>query len=362
MPASERPLPLLPDAPARNAAGQKRALGWAVILACVGSALALYPLSVPLILAVWLAALARPVFSRLRKALGGRARAAGALAVALVVAIVAPTAVVVANLAQSATELATVIAKPGQEHRLRALVQDDGDGARQPLPANAKQLTKLAKEHGEESKDLAKGALLFTAGTLIFLFILAFGLYAVLAEGQRGWAWALDHSPLRRDLTERLAEAFQETGRGLLASVGITAALQGVLCTVTYFALGIPRAWVLGFVSAAFSIMPVVGTPLVWGPLAIGLAMSGETTKAIILLVVGGGVIALIENLVSPFFARIAKFKLNTFLLVASMFGGTLAFGPAGLMLGPLVMRLAQEGLAIARDEGLIGKDTRALV
>ncbi len=351
----------LPDA--RVAVREKHALGWVTLLFCAGGAIALWPLALPLCLAIWLAHLARPLFLKLTLLLRGRSRSAALLAVGLLLVIVTPTTIVVAELAQSATELATVLAGArGSKARLRALVQEDDNTEKKPAGANAKELTKLAKEHGEEAKDIGKFAFLFTAGVLVFLFVLAFGFYAALAEGEKAWRWAQDHAPLRLDHLRRLAEAFLETGRGLLASVGITAAVQGVLCTTTYLLLGVPRAWVLGFISAIFSILPVVGTPLIWGPVAIGLQMSGETTKALILLAVGGGVIAIIENLVSPFFARVARFKLPTFLLVASVFGGVLALGPAGVLLGPLVLRMAQEALAIARDERLVGEGRGPLI
>ena len=65
----------------------------------------------------------------------------------------------------------------------------------------------------------------------------------------------------------------------------------------------------LGFVCSLFAILPVVGTPLVWLPVAGGLFIVGATFKTVILLVIGGA----------------------------------LGLGPGGLILGPLIFRLAKE-------------------
>jgi predicted PurR-regulated permease PerM len=73
------------------------------------------------------------------------------------------------------------------------------------------------------------------------------------------------------------------------------------------------------------------------------------------MLVIGGGVIALVENLISPWFARLARFRLPTPVMIISMFGGVLGIGPSGIVVGPLALRLAQEALAIAREERATG-------
>ena len=69
---------------------------------------------------------------------------------------------------------------------------------------------------------------------------------------------------------------------------------------------------------------------------------------------VGIGVIGAVEMVIGPAFAKLGKLKLSELLLVA-MFGGALGLGPAGLVLGPLVFRLAQEALDLAREAQVVG-------
>ena len=150
----------------------------------------------------------------------------------------------------------------------------------------------------------------------------------------------------------RLAGAFHETGRGLLVGVGLTGLVQGVVATITYVALSIPSALVLGILTTVASLLPSVGTALVWIPVAGGLAFSGRYVAAGILTAVGVLVIGTVDNVMRPVFSRFGRLNLPTYVLFLAIFGGLAFFGAAGLLLGPLLVRLGVEALAIARDEG----------
>ena len=70
---------------------------------------------------------------------------------------------------------------------------------------------------------------------------------------------------------------------------------------------------------------------------------------------VGIGVIGAVEMVIGPAFAKLGKLQLPSELLLVAMFGGALGLGPAGLVLGPLVFRLAQEALDLAREAQVVG-------
>jgi predicted PurR-regulated permease PerM len=217
-------------------------------------------------------------------------------------------------------------------------------------PGKARADPAAIKKLGEQHRELGKYAAFLGIGTVLFLFFLALGTAGLFAGGEKLYGWLRKHAPLRADHFDRLGDAFTETGRGLFTSVGLTCLTQGVLTTITFAALGVPRPFVLGFVCALFAILPVVGTPLVWIPVAIGLFLTGATAKGVILLVVGGVVIAAIEFAIGPMFAKLGRLRLDGGLLLVSMFGGALGLGPGGLVLGPLVMRLAKEAGDLWRE------------
>jgi predicted PurR-regulated permease PerM len=96
-----------------------------------------------------------------------------------------------------------------------------------------------------------------------------------------------------------------------------------------------------------------VGTGLIWVPIAIGLALAGKEVQAAIMAGVGVLVIATVDNVMRPIFARFGKLELSTFVLLTSIFGGLAMFGTWGLLLGPLAVRLAKEALILARTDRL---------
>jgi predicted PurR-regulated permease PerM len=165
------------------------------------------------------------------------------------------------------------------------------------------------------------------------------------------WEWIKRNSPLEARHLDRIADAFHETGRGLLVGVGLTSATQGLAATIIYLALGVPRFWVLGPITGLASIIPMVGTALVWGPIALGFFLTAHPIKGVILLVLGMGVIGVIDNLLRPIYARMGALKMPMFLLFLAVFGGLAAFGTWGALIGPLIVRLAMELLAINREE-----------
>ena len=135
----------------------------------------------------------------------------------------------------------------------------------------------------------------------------------------------------------------------IVLSVVMTGLIQGLTATVAYFVLGIPRAIVLGVLTAFASLIPSVGTALVWIPIALGLALTGSWWRAGIMAFVGIFVIGLADNLLRPLLSRRGSLQLPTFVLMVSMFGGLATVGAWGLLLGPLLVRLAVEAVSIER-------------
>lgn len=83
-----------------------------------------------------------------------------------------------------------------------------------------------------------------------------------------------------------------------LGKIGIA---HGLLTGIAFWILGLPLPVLWGLVAAVASLIPVVGTGLVWVPAAAVLLLSGHWMKALILLACGGGIIAQIDAVVRPY-------------------------------------------------------------
>ena len=187
----------------------------------------------------------------------------------------------------------------------------------------------------------------FIIGLLIFLV----STYSFLLHGPELWTWAIRHSPLSTKHMNRLYDAFHETGRGLLIGVCLTCVVQGLVAAIAYLCLKIPRWYALGVLTGLCSLIPILGTAIVWIPITIGLFIQQAYVKAVIMITVGVLAIGSIDNLLRPLFSKLGSLQMSTLLLLLTIFGGLELLGPWGALLGPLIVRLATEALILVRED-----------
>lgn len=318
----------------------------------VTAGLTFVPLWAPLVLAAWVAVMARPLSNKLAKAAGGGQRAAGALVALLVVVFLVPLILALISLSRGAIGLwQSVAASEGAKTALTTMVSGSSSTDSWDELLSPTKMLDLLKEHGAQATHVVTGIAGVAASATIGIFIFIYAVYVFLIDGPAQYAWIERHAPVDVEHTRRLAAAFNETGRGLFVGVGLTSLAQGAVATITYLALGVPRALVLGLVTCIASLVPSVGTAIVWIPIAIGLALTGKVVSAVILGAVGVFIIGTVDNVLRPVFARFGQLNLSTFVLLTSIFGGLAMFGIWGLFLGPLFVRLAKEVLVILQDE-----------
>src|ERR1700731_502524 len=89
-----------------------------------------------------------------------------------------------------------------------------------------------------------------------------------------------------------------------------------------------------------FSLIPVVGSALIWGPAAVYLMFTGHLGKGILVAAICGGVAAVADNIVRPLLLR-NRTHLNELLLFISVLGGLEVFGLLGLVIGPTIVAAA---------------------
>jgi predicted PurR-regulated permease PerM len=326
------------------------ALTVATVALCLAGLAALFPFWMPIVLAAWVAMIARPLQQVLAKRIHRRRGAAALVTVLLVVTFLTPFLIATLSLTSAAVELGQRLleSKDGTQ-ALRSLAASDTGSPLDFSHFDLGQLANLARQHGASALAMAKtlsGAVTVVAIGVV-VFVSAF--YTFLLEGPRLHEWLLVHSPLERGQFHRLSSVFSEVGRGLLVGVGLTALLQGAAATVGYVVLGVPQPLVLGLVTVFASLIPSVGSGLVWGPVTAGLFITGRPAAAVAMLIIGC-VVSLVDNVMHPLLAQYAHLRMHGLLLFMSMLGGIAVFGAGGLLLGPLCVRLAIEALTMLRE------------
>lgn len=355
---SSSPPPI--SSPPTDGAGKSLVLPGLLLGLVVAAALTVSPLWVSLVLAAWFTNLTRSLWGRLARLLGGRQRIAAALVVGSLLLLVLPLLLAGVSLGHDGVAFVRRIATSAENrNRLVQLVSDQpSEGG---LPSfDLQSVLNFARQYGSRAWGIMQSIAGKAATGLVGLFMFVFGAYTLLIDGKRFADWAESRSPIAPRHLRRLASAFFETGRGMLVGVGLTGLIQGLVATIAYFALRIPSALGLGILTATASLIPSVGTALIWVPVALGLGLSGRWGAAGILTAVGVLVIGTVDNLLRPVFSRYGQLNLPTFVLFLAIFGGIALYGAAGIILGPLLVRLGVEALEIVRSERMNATDSTA--
>ncbi|MBI9077902.1 MAG: AI-2E family transporter [Desulfatibacillum sp.] len=176
-------------------------------------------------------------------------------------------------------------------------------------------------------------------GSTLWKFILMlFTLFYFLRDGRDALRWAMHLSPLKQSLETEIIDCFQEVSRSAFYGTFLTALAQGLLGGIGLFFAGLPPlTW--GLFMAFFSMIPVVGTALVWVPATILLYATGKIGSAIFLAIWCIVVVGASDNVLRPLLMR-GKNPLHPLLIFFSLLGGLSAFGLLGILLGPLAIVL----------------------
>ena len=170
----------------------------------------------------------------------------------------------------------------------------------------------------------------------IMFFLMLYLLFFFLRDGKKIIDTIIHTLPIgdesERILLAKFAEVSRATIKGTLA-VGV---VQGAIGGITFSLLGIESAIFWGVVMILLSILPAIGSALVWIPAAIYLITSGMLIKGIILIVVGVFIIGMIDNILRPILVG-RDTKMPDYLILLSTLGGIALIGISGFVLGPVI-------------------------
>jgi predicted PurR-regulated permease PerM len=323
---------------------------WLVIGLTAAAALVCLPLTPWIALALWLALFARKYHERITLRLHGHRGLAATITVSMLLLVALPVGLVVGSLVIDSVALVRRLMESEQTQALLVkLVQNDVGQTPKPTVEEAPGAVDLLVSQGDRAWSIARQVAGAAAHFVIGLLVMVTGMYGVLVNGAGWYRWLDEHGPLSREHLRRFGNAFLETGRGLWFGIFGAGLIQSVVATIAYLVIGVPSALPLGMLTLLFSVIPAIGTAIVWLPIAFGLALTGQTVAAVAMVIIGVAVIGTVDNLARPYLARKGQLQLPTWVVLIAMFGGVEMMGGWGLLMGPLIVRLAKEALMIWR-------------
>lgn len=294
-----------------------------------------------------LAIIFAPLYRRTLDTLPGRHNLAALFTVVVVIVMVLiPVAIVIASLIDQGGELYQRV-QNGEisfEHPLQQLKSALPGWAASisdrlasiDLSALRERLSGLVVPAGQQiaghALNIGQLTLEFVASLLVMLYLLFF----LLRDGDELNARIRDALPLRPSHTAEILNAFILAVRGTIKGIVLVALIQGALGGLIFWLLGLTAPLLAGALMALLSLLPVLGSALVWVPVALYLLVAGALTKGIILLAFGTFVIGLADNFLRPILVG-QSIQMPSYVVLIATLGGLAAFGANGFVIGPLV-------------------------
>jgi predicted PurR-regulated permease PerM len=189
------------------------------------------------------------------------------------------------------------------------------------------------------SRFIADRAVSIGQGTLrgtVFFFLMLYLLFFFLRDGPRILEALIRALPLGDKRERLLLERFAGVSRATIKGTLVVGIVQGAIGGIAFAVLGIGAPVLWGVVMALLSILPAVGTAIVWLPAAIILLFNGQIFGGIALILVGVFVIGLVDNLLRPILVG-RDTQLPDYLILLATLGGLAGFGLAGVIIGPTI-------------------------
>ncbi|MFA5961826.1 MAG: AI-2E family transporter [Parcubacteria group bacterium] len=170
-------------------------------------------------------------------------------------------------------------------------------------------------------------------------FVMFFSLFYLFIDGKSFVKKMMQLSPLRDKYEKVLIEKFNSITRATIKGTTIIALIQGFLGGILFAFTGVPSPVLLGILMTVASVVPSIGSGLVWLPVGILMLVFGYFTQGLIILLIGGLVISMIDNFIRPKLVG-RDTQMHPLMILFSTLGGIALFGISGFIVGPIIMSL----------------------
>lgn len=197
---------------------------------------------------------------------------------------------------------------------------------------------------GKFSNVLMNTATNFIKGTtnfLISLVIIIFAMFFFFIDGVNMLKKVMNLTPLPNKQDMQIFEKFREISYSTVLSTFITAIAQGLIAMIGFLIIGVP-VFFLSILVAFFSLIPYVGSAIIWFPTGIYLLVTGFVWQGIFILIWGALIISLADNFIRAYIIKTkGSSKVHPIFIIFSILGGITMFGFWGVVIGPMIISLA---------------------
>lgn len=307
--------------------------------------LVILPVATDLFLAAVFAGTLWPVQQWLSRHLRGRRGvAAGLLTVGVVALLLGPVAMMITFIIRDGADGVRFVSEAARSEDVARLVGYLPEATRQfvtdgieRLPRDLGDVVGEMDGRGGQAAAAVGTALAATGSFAFHTILMLIALFFLLVRGDELVRWLDSVSPLEPGQTQELFTTFKQVSFAVIASTGITAAVQAAAALVGFLIAGVPNPVFFALVTFFLAFIPAVGAAIVSLLAAALLLVTGHPYMALFLAAWGLVVVGLVDNLVKPLLIR-RGLEVHGAVVFFALIGGIAAFGAVGLLVGPLVV------------------------
>lgn len=177
-----------------------------------------------------------------------------------------------------------------------------------------------------------------TSQFFISLFLIVITMFFMFRDGREGLTKVMRLTPLSNKYDKLIWIKFRDVSASVIVSTFVTALAQGVVGGIGFAIAGLPGL-LFGVLVACFSLVPYIGSLIVWGPTAVYLLLTGHVWQGLFLALWGMLAIGLVDNVIRPILIH-GKAEVHPMIIFFSIIGGLSLFGYWGVFFGPLIVSL----------------------
>ena len=319
-------------------------------IALLATALIIAPFFASLVWALTFAVVARPVHDWLIKRLGRPAVAAALTVLAVALVLVLPAMFLAWQVGHQAADGIGYLRQQVEGGGLqRALEQYPRLQGLITQVAGRVDVATLATNMMPGVQRYATAWVAASVWGIVQILIALFALFFFFRDRDQILKVVRSLLPLSTDESNYLFKQVTTTIHATIYGTVVVAMVQGTLGGLMFMLLGIPAALLWGVAMAVLSIVPSLGSFVIWLPVAAAFAFQGHWGKASLLAAWGALVVGTIDNLLYPVLVG-KEMRLHTLAVFLAVIGGLALFGAVGLVLGPAVLAATLALVDIMRE------------
>ncbi len=187
--------------------------------------------------------------------------------------------------------------------------------------------------------DFAKAFFSSLPKTIFYFLIMLFIVYYILIYNQKILSNLNNHIPLSLRKQNEIIRLIKKNLKVLFRGYFFTGLLQTIVAVIGYIIFGAPNILIISFLTLFISLIPYLGTPLIWVPISLYMILIGNSVSGSGLLLYGTFLISMVDNFVRPILMS-DKETISPPLVFVGFIGGMLAFGITGIILGPIIISI----------------------